>query len=220
MLDWQNIDAVIFDMDGTLVDSMYYWHTLPAQWFERRGLAVPPDLDERLGSSDLMQAAEFFSAEFAPQEPPQAIFAELQQKIDYHYAHDIPLLPGVREFLAKLRQMQKKLCIATMTDRPQVETVLRTHDLTACFDFLLTTPEVGRGKDCPDIFRQACQRFGAEPARVAVFEDSRTAGRTALLLGMPLVMLECPGFDYSELQRLAAEGRGELCFLRDYRSLL
>lgn len=220
MLDWQRIDAVIFDMDGTLVDSMYYWHHLPAQWFERRSIAVPEDLDERLGSADLMQAARLFATEFAPDEQPEAIFEELQQKIDYHYAHDIPLMPGTREFLEQLRQLGKKLCIATMTDRPQVETVLRTHQLKGCFDFLLTTPEVGCGKERPEIFLQACRQFGAEPARVAVFEDSRVAGKTALGLGMPVVILKAAGLDYQELEQLAAEKQGELWFIKNYYELL
>lgn len=216
MLNWQNIDAVIFDMDGTLVDSMYYWRNLPANWFKEHGLEVPADLDSLLESADLWQAAEVFSQRFAPYEPTEQIFSILQQQMDVHYAQDIPLLPGVRDFLLALRRAGKKMCIATMTDRPQVQTMLRAHRLENIFDFMLTTPEVGAGKNQPDIFLQACQRFALKPSKVAVFEDSRTAAQTVLRLGMPLVFLPTPDFDASELQAIAAKSAASLTLIHNY----
>lgn len=219
MLDWANIDAVIFDMDGTLVDSMYYWHRLPENWFHERGLTIPDDLEQLLEAADLWQAAEVFSKKFAPQEPTEQIFTVLQQQMDEHYAKDIPLLPGVRSLLLALQQAGKKMCIATMTDRPQVQTMLHAHQLENIFDFLLTTPEVGLGKNQPDIFLQACQRFGVPPARVAVFEDSRTAAKTVLKLGMPLVFLPAPDYDTTELQALAEQSGASLTLLSTYAEI-
>lgn len=219
MLNWANIDAVIFDMDGTLVDSMYYWRRLPEKWFQERGLTVPDDLEQLLEAADLWQAAEFFAKNFSPQEPTEQIFSTLQQQMDEHYARDIPLLPGVYDLLLALKQADKKMCIATMTDRPQVQTMLRAHRLENIFDFLLTTPEVGCGKNQPEIFLQACRRFQLPPGRVAVFEDSRTAAKTVLRLGMPLVFLPTPGYDTEELQALAAEFNAGLTLLHNYAEI-
>lgn len=219
MLNWQNIDAVIFDMDGTLVDSMQYWQDLPLNMFKTHGIPLPDNLDELLATADLWQAAQVFAQQFIPKLTTQHIFDQLQQEMDEHYAQDIPLLPGVRQMLQALQQSGKKMCIATMTDRPQVETMLRTQQLENVFDFLLTTPEVGCGKNRPDIFLQACQRFGLPQQRVAVFEDSRTAAKTVLQLGMPLVFIYNDKSPIDELQSLAAENQASLTLIKSYAEL-
>lgn len=219
MLNWQNIDAVIFDMDGTLVDSMQYWQDLPLNMFKTHGIPLPDNLDELLATADLWQAAQVFAQQFIPKLTTKHIFDQLQQEMDEHYAQDIPLLPGVRQMLQALQQSGKKMCIATMTDRPQVETMLRTQQLENVFDFLLTTPEVGCGKNRPDIFLQACQRFGLPQQRVAVFEDSRTAAKTVLQLGMPLVFIYNEKSPIDELQSLAAENQASLTLIKSYAEL-
>lgn len=189
-IDWQEIDAVIFDMDGTLVDSMHYWQTLPQTWFNERNLPLPEDLAEQLGMMHLRQAATHFVHRYSPHESPDASYQELLHRMDKHYAEDIDLLPGASDFLAHLKSSGKPACIATMTDRSQVEIVLRRHNIAEYFDFITTTPEVGKGKDCPDIYLQAAARWGIPPARVAVFEDSRVAAATAIKAGFPVIVVD------------------------------
>lgn len=214
-LDWQQTDAVIFDMDGTLVDSMYYWTILPEAWFRMRGLAVPDDLESQLGMMHLRQAATYFVEKYSPGESPEQSYQELLRQMDRHYAEDIPMIAGARDFLAALKAAGKRACIATMTDRSQVEIVLRTHGLAEYVDFVITTPEVGKGKDCPDIYLQAAEKFGLEPDRVAVFEDSRVAAATALAAGFAVVVMQNDSLDYSALDGL---GRS-LSFIHDFRGL-
>lgn len=220
-VDWAAIDAVIFDMDGTLVDSMLYWEHLTDAWFNRQGMQVPGILVNELATADLSEAAALLAKKYArEQTTAAAVFAELQAKMDAHYAQDIPLLPGRRELLAALAVAGVPACIATMTDRPQVQTVLKTHGIAQYFKFALTTPEVGCGKTQPDIFLQAAARFGSKPGRTLVVEDSRTAIKTAIKAGFAVLVVPQIGVDYAEIERLAAQNAASLWYADDFLRLL
>lgn len=202
--DWLKFDAVIFDMDGTLVNSMYYWEHLTDEWFARQGMSVPGILVHELATADLWQAAELLAAKYAKEQTcTQAVFDELQAKMDRHYALDIELLPGRLSWLEMLAAAGKKACIATMTERPQVETMLKRHEIGEYFRFVLTTPEVGKGKTQPDIFLQAAERMGVPVAKTLVVEDSGTAIKTALAAGFNVLVIRQPGYNYSEIEQLA-----------------
>ncbi len=114
-------------------------------------------------------------------------------------------LPGVEAFLKKQKATGVKLLVATATDRPLAEIALRTAGLAACFDGMLTCPEVGASKDVPDIYEQALALSGCEKADAVIFEDALYAIRTAKRAGFRVAAIHDPAIenDHAEIRRLA-----------------
>ncbi len=178
----------IFDMDGTLVDSLPVWEHLAAEYLESKGVSpVPSHILEAIETMTLSQSARLFQVEFSLAGDPEA---EMTALLEGHYRRDIPLLPGVRAHLEELRRRGVRMCVASTTARPLMECCLARLDILACFDFLLSCEEVGAGKDSPSIYLEAARRLGAVPGEIAVYEDAAYAMETARAAGFDVVNLK------------------------------
>lgn len=176
------IKAFIFDLDGTLLDSMYAWKNVGSRYLAHKGVqAVPPDLEERLKTMSLLGAAKYFISEFSFPQTPEEIVAEFNELAAEQYRNVFQPKPGVVEFLAKHAHM--KMCVATATERPLAEMALKRLDWMKYFEFIITSGEAGSSKRSPDIFLQAAQKLGAGVAEAIVFEDSPHAVKSAKAAG-------------------------------------
>lgn len=185
--------AFIFDLDGTLLDSMGIWETIGADYLTSRNITdFPEDLATRLKTMSLMEAAEYFIAQYALPQSPQAVCDDINDFIADKYVHSIAVKPGVREFLHRHRD--KKMCVATATDRHLVEAALRRLELEEYFSFILTSGEVGNSKQYPDIYLQAAHGLGVPIAQCVVFEDALHAMETAKKAGFYTVAVYEPVF--------------------------
>lgn len=185
--------AFIFDLDGTLLDSMGIWETIGADYLTARNITnFPEDLAARLKTMSLMEAAEYFIAQYALPQSPQAVCDDINAFIADKYVHSIAIKPGVREFLHRHRD--KKMCVATATDRHLVEAALHRLELDGYFSFILTSGEVGNSKQYPDIYLQAAQGLGVPIAQCVVFEDALHAMETAKKAGFYTVAVYEPVF--------------------------
>lgn len=176
----------IFDMDGTLVDSMGYWQGLERDFLIRHGAPDTPALNgilEQAKPLPLIQAAEVFIQHCGLPDTPEQARAEMMNVMKGHYQRDVQLKPGVVEYLTSLKHQGARMCVVTATPRHLVEICLSRFDLFPYFDFLLTCDEVGTGKNHPDVFFEAARRLNAAPAQIAVFEDSLQAAQTAKKAG-------------------------------------
>jgi HAD superfamily hydrolase (TIGR01509 family) len=179
---------VIFDMDGTLIDSMHYWRNIGREYLERKGVTGDhEELLERVQRMTMLESATCFRDTFDLPGTPMQIVAEMEEMIAMHYLTDIPLKPGAAEYLRKLREDDIWLCIATATPEPLARACLERLGVADCFAFILSCDDVNASKERPDIFLECAWRLGAEPEDIAVFEDAYYAARTAKMVGFYVI---------------------------------
>ncbi len=174
--------ALIFDLDGTLLDSMSAWDTVGLEYLNLKAINhLPPDILEVFRPMSAFDAAKYFIAEFGIKLSPQQICDEINEIIEEKYKHEIQPKEGVPEFLSQNKG--RKMCIATATDKHLVEFALNRLGLGNYFEFIITSSEVGCSKERPDIFIKAAERLGLEPENCVVIEDAPHAIKSAKLGG-------------------------------------
>ena len=175
----------IFDMDGTLIDSMGFWGDLASEYLHSKGIRqIPADILERIQPMTMSESAALFRAEFGLTGDPEAQMNAMMQK---HYQQDIPLKSGVREYLQKFQGKGVRMCVASATAEHLMDACLTRLGVRNCFEFLLSCEAVGAGKHRPLIYQESARRFCAEPKDIAVFEDAPYAVRTAKNAGFYVV---------------------------------
>ncbi|WP_167956631.1 HAD family hydrolase [Anaerosporobacter faecicola] len=193
MLD--NIDAVIFDLDGTLVDSMWLWKEIDVEYLGRYGHAVPEDLQHAVEGMSFSETAEYFKERFQLPDSLEDIKAEWNKMAWDKYADEVPLKKGVKEFLTQLRKKGIKTGIATSNSKELVNHVLKHRNITEYFDTVRTSCEAKKGKPAPDIYLLVAKDLQVEPSRCLVFEDLSLG----IVAGKRAGMQVCTVFDlYSQ----------------------
>lgn len=178
----------IFDMDGTLIDSMRYWKDLGRAYLTAKGVTVDlTALMERIKPMTMTESAALFRELFDLPGTPQAIADEMNAMMERYYREDIPLKAGVREYLEALQARGVRMCVASATDSALMEACLTRLDAAQYFEFLLSCEAVGAGKSRPDVYFEAARRLGAVPAETAVYEDALYAAQTAKRAGFYVV---------------------------------
>lgn len=182
MLD--NIKAVIFDLDGTLVDSMWIWKDIDIQYLEKRGVELPEDLQKEIEGMSFTETANYFKTRFKLKESIEEIKAELNMMALDFYRNKIILKKGVREFINYLKNKEIKIGIGTSNSRELALEVLKRHDIFNSFDTIRTSCEVERGKPHPDVFLKVAEDLGVAPEACMVFEDTYAGVLAAKRAGM------------------------------------
>lgn len=198
----------IFDMDGTLVDSMGYWDRVYQEYME--GLGITGDLRElllRTKTMSVLDGAATAARELGLQETPEDIEQALNRIMERHYREDVVLKPGVLELLRGLKAKGVKMCVASTTRQGLIESCLEWKEIRDMFEFCLSSEQVGPGKDRPDVYLEAVRRLGAAPEDTAVFEDALQAVKTARGAGFYVVGIWDAGEadHWPEIERLADE---------------
>jgi len=169
----------IFDLDGTLLDSMGAWHNLGRDYLLLKGVIPPENLNEIIASMSMLESAEYFIQAFKIKLSPEEIISGVKELIANKYKNEFVLKPYVREYLQKLKEENIKMCIATATPLKMAKTALDRIGIIDYFSFVASCDEVGVGKGKPDIFYMAANKLEADISEIAVYDDADFAIITA-----------------------------------------
>ena len=212
----KDIDACIFDFDGTLVDSMWVWTAIDRECFRKYNLTQPESFHEGMEGMSYSEVAQYF-VDIFPSLPltRDEIMEEWTRMAYRKYMTEVPPKEGITDFLKALRSQGKKLGIATSNTKELVEDTLKALGLSELFDTVRSTCEVQKGKPAPDVYLLAASDLNAKPSRCLAFEDvpmGILAGKNA---GMKVCAIED---DFSKKQ---AGDKRELAdyYIQDYRDI-
>lgn len=177
------LKGAIFDFDGTLFDSMSIWDTAGEDYLRSIGYEPREGLRETLSTMSLHQAARYMREAYALPMSDREIMDGINKTVEDFYFYSAQPKPGVPEFLRKLQDEGVKMCVATATDRYQIEAALQRCRLDGCFEEIFTCTAVGHGKDEPQIFEAALEYLGTTKEETLVFEDAFHAVQTAKAAG-------------------------------------
>ncbi len=179
-----NKKFAIFDMDGTLINSMDYWCNLGREYLYKYGITENiEDILEEVGTKTMSQGSKLFADNFDGLPSVPEIISELRTMIADHYKKDVVTKPGVIEYLEALHNQGVRMCLASATDVNLVVLVMKRLGIDKYFEFMLSCEEIGKGKDKPDIYLEAARRLGCKPEEAAVYEDVFYSANTAKKAG-------------------------------------
>lgn len=167
----KHVKGAIFDLDGTLFDSLDVWADIDRKFFARRGIPLPEDYMTAVNTMSFSEAAAYTIRRFGLNETPEELVAEWRAMSVEAYANDIGLKPHAKEFLLSLKARDVKLGIATVLHRDCYIPALLHNGIADWFDAITDTTEVARGKGFPDIYEKTAEKMGIMSAECAVFED-------------------------------------------------
>ncbi|MBD5488169.1 MAG: HAD family phosphatase [Lachnospiraceae bacterium] len=191
------IEAVIFDLDGSMVDSMWLWKAIDIEYLGKFGITLPDNLQMCIEGMSFSETAAYFKERFNLPDDLDTIKEEWNRMAWDKYTYEVPVKEGVTELLEYCMEHGIKAGIATSNSRELVENVVKVHGLNQYFECIMTGCDVAKGKPAPDIYLAVAKELNVAPENCLVFEDiipGIQAGRAA---GMRV----CAVYDkYSEYQ--------------------
>lgn len=204
-MDFSKFKGIIFDLDGTLINSSQVWSDIDRRFLAKRGFAVPNDYFKAVSTMNFTSAAEYTITRFDLKETIEEIAKEWYDMAFEEYAHNIFLKGGAYNFLSQLRAKDVKIALATASSKELYEAVLRNNGVYDLFDFFASTNDVKRGKGFPDVYEYACKGLGLKPLECAVFEDIIEGLQGAKAGGFTAVACLDPHYiaDWEQMKQMA-----------------
>jgi HAD superfamily hydrolase (TIGR01509 family) len=182
------IDAVVFDLDGVLIDSEQVWDEVREALARERGARYGPADQRAMMGMSAPEWSRYMHEVVGIAEPPEEIDAEVVRRMLERYGEAPPLIDGALAAVERLAE-RWPLAIASSSNRPLIERVLEVAGLASRFRAVVSSEEVARGKPAPDVYLEAARRLGVPPGHVAAIEDSHNGIRSAKAAGMRVLAI-------------------------------
>lgn len=182
-----NFKYAIFDMDGTLIDSMNEWSNLCYNYLKSFNFDVPINIDEVVGKVTLERAAEIFEKEYPINLPKEKIYEQMLDHMAYFYKNKFKLKKGVEKYLLNLRENNIKMCVATGTNEKLARSCFKRLGIDNLFEEVFSCETYNVTKNTPDIYLMALKHMGGSIEEAMVFEDAPFAAITSKKAGFKTV---------------------------------
>jgi HAD superfamily hydrolase (TIGR01509 family) len=187
------VRAVVFDLDGVIVDSEPVWEAVRRALVAEHGGRWLPDTQRRLMGMSTAEWSAYLAGELGVGMTPDEVAAEVISRMAERYQRAVPLLPGAVEAVPRLAE-RWLLAVASSSPHLLIDVVLDRAHLAAYFPVRVSTEEVARGKPAPDVYLEAAARLSVAPAGCVAVEDSSNGLRAAAAAGMPVLALPRPEY--------------------------
>jgi HAD superfamily hydrolase (TIGR01509 family) len=199
-----DIEAVVFDLDGVIVDSEHVWDAAREALARERGGRWHEGAQQDMMGMSSLEWSRYMHDVIGLKDPPEEISAEVARRLEATYREELPLIDGATEAVARLAE-RWPLAVASSSNRPIIDLVLELSRLDRFFRATVSSEEVPRGKPAPDVYLEAARRLGADPERSAAVEDSRSGILSARAAGMRVVAIPNMRFPPGEDALAAAD---------------
>jgi HAD superfamily hydrolase (TIGR01509 family) len=193
----ESVEAVVFDLDGVLVQTEELWDEVREQFARERGGRYDAEAQRAMMGMSSLEWSRFMNEELGVPEPPEQISAEVVRRMQARYRERLPLIDGAREAVERLAA-RWPLAVASSSNRPLIDAVLQLSGLSELFQATVSSEEVARGKPAPDVYVEAAARLDVDPARCAAIEDSHSGIRSAKAAGMRVIAIPNASFPPDE----------------------
>jgi HAD superfamily hydrolase (TIGR01509 family) len=183
------IEAVVFDLDGVIVDTEQVWDDVRARLTVDWGGSYTPEAQRAMMGMSSTEWSRFMHDELGLEQSPDTINDEVVRRMLARYREALPLVPGAPEAVRRLHTDGLRLAIASSSNRVLIDAVLDGAGIRPLFEATVSSEEVPRGKPAPDVYLEAVRRLAVEPARCAAVEDSASGIRAAHAAGLRVLAL-------------------------------
>jgi len=198
------IEAIVFDLDGILIDSEHVWDEVRQELADERGGRWNENASRDMMGMSSLEWSRYMRDVVGLSEEPEEISAEVVRRLEDRYRRELPLIPGAEQAVERLAA-RWPLALASSSNRELIDLVLESSGLGRYFEASVSSEEVARGKPAPDVFLEAARRLGVEPTHCAAVEDSENGILAAKAAGMRTIAIPNPHYPPHEDALAAAD---------------